>query len=368
MTERCGLDLSEAFFHEVIEPFVASVAPGLRYAAALVGPGSEVLGYDDAISQDHDWAPRAMLFLDPRDEAAIGPTLRLALDHSLPETFAGHHVRIDHADPGAGQPVDHPVAGHRVMVTTLPAWLNGQLGWSDLAWPKVSDWLATPQQRLLEITAGRLFRDDDADFTALRESLAWYPDDVWRYLLACHWQRVAQLEPFVGRTGDVGDNFGSRLIAATLVRDAMRLAFLIGRRYAPYAKWFGTAFRALPLAASLADVLDEVLRAGRWREREAALVSAFEMLGHATNDLGLASLVDPSRRRFHDRPYWVIEAHRFRVSLDHRITDPAVRETIDRIGWVGAVDQFSDSVDLLASPERIAAVVRVASSGPGGSD
>ena len=36
-----------------------------------------------------------------------------------------------------------------------------------------------------------------------------------------------------------------RLTAALLVRDVMRLAFLIERQYAPYAKWFGTGFARL---------------------------------------------------------------------------------------------------------------------------
>ena len=340
-----GLDLSEAFFHEAVEPVVASVARDLRYAAALIGPGSEVLGYDDATSRDHDWAPRALLFL--LDDADAGAILA-ALDDGLPETFAGHRVRIGPSDPGAGDRRSRPGEQHRVAVTTLAGWLGGQLGWSDPASPAVADWLGTSQQRLLEVTAGRVFRDDTGGLTGVRDRLAWYPDDVWRYLLACQWQRVAQLEPFVGRTGDVGDHLGSRLVAASLVRDAMRLAFLIERRYAPYTKWFGTAFSRLPISSTIEPSLTAALGGPTWQDRETAVVTAMVALARATNALGLAAPVDPTPRSFYDRPYRVLDAHRFREALDQRIADPAVRAVIAGRGWVGSVDQWSDSVDLLS--------------------
>jgi hypothetical protein len=40
-----GLDLSEAFFVEAVEPIMRRRFPGLRFAAARIGPGSDVLGF-----------------------------------------------------------------------------------------------------------------------------------------------------------------------------------------------------------------------------------------------------------------------------------------------------------------------------------
>ena len=97
---------------------------------------------------------------------------------------------------------------------------------------------------------------------APRAQLAYYPPDVWRYLLACQWEHIGQEEPFVGRTAEAGDDLGSRLLAAKMARCVMRLAFLLERRYAPYSKWLGTAFSRLETAAGLSAHLAAAL-AGR---------------------------------------------------------------------------------------------------------
>src|SRR4051812_826841 len=62
-----GIALSEGFYREVVAPLLA----GLPHGAALLGDGSEVLGYDDAVSPDHDFGPRVQVFV-PSDED-IGP-------------------------------------------------------------------------------------------------------------------------------------------------------------------------------------------------------------------------------------------------------------------------------------------------------
>ncbi|MEJ7742089.1 MAG: DUF4037 domain-containing protein [Nocardioidaceae bacterium] len=58
----------------------------------------------------------------------------------------------------------------------------------------VLDWLLTPQQRLLGVVAGEVYADDSGTLGELRHALSWYPDQVWRWLLACQWRRPAQEE------------------------------------------------------------------------------------------------------------------------------------------------------------------------------
>lgn len=52
-----GLQLARILFEQAVHPILQNSFPGLRNAAALVGSGSEVLGYDDIMSTDHHWGP-----------------------------------------------------------------------------------------------------------------------------------------------------------------------------------------------------------------------------------------------------------------------------------------------------------------------
>ncbi|RWB93467.1 MAG: DUF4037 domain-containing protein [Mesorhizobium sp.] len=72
---------------------------------------------------------------------------------------------------------------------------------------------------------------------------------------------IAEERAYVGRTRNAGDEIGSRVIAGRMVGNIMRLAMLVERRYAPYPKWFGTAFARLPCAPELRETLEQILSA-----------------------------------------------------------------------------------------------------------
>jgi Domain of unknown function (DUF4037) len=191
---------------------------------------------------------------------------------------------------------------HHVEIASLDDWLRGRLGFNPSEGVPLRARLSTPQQTLLELTAGAAFHDSVGELAAAREALAWYPDQVWLWLLACQWRRIDQEEPFVGRTAEVGDDLGSRVVAARLVRDLMRLSFLLERRYAPYTKWLGSAFAQLESHAEIGAALVQVLAADDYEQREAALVTAVEALAARHNALGLTTQVDVTVRLFHGRP------------------------------------------------------------------
>jgi hypothetical protein len=215
----------------------------------------------------------------------------------------------------------------------------------------VLDWLSVTGQSVLEVTAGPVFTDRTRTLAALRTLLAWYPPDVERYVLAAGWQRLCQSLPIVGRTAEAGDELGSRLLSAGLAGDLLWLAFALSRRWAPYAKWRGTAFRSLPVAVRLGPLLDAAVAARSWRERENALATACEvLLGIQREQVQPApgSAVIP----FFDRPYRTVD-QAVPQGLLAGITDPDVARLPP---MVGSIEQWVHCTDVLSSPGRRAAL------------
>jgi hypothetical protein len=155
----------------------------------------------------------------------------------------------------------------------------------------------------------------------------------------------------MGRAGSAGDQIGSAMIGARLARDVMRLAFLLERRYAPYAKWFGTAFRQLPVAPRLGPPLEAALTARTWQEREAGLTQAYSELAQRHHEEPSLPSVEWKIGSFFGRPFQVILGD-FPAPLLAAIESDEMREVAKRRP-IGSVDQFSDSTDLLEDVVRL---------------
>ena len=324
-----GLELARAFYDEV----VGSLLDGVEHSAALLGTGSDVLGFDTERSTDHAWGPRLQVFVAEQDVARTSA----AIDGGIPDEFRGWATRFGW---------DDVPATHHVVVTSIDEWTHARLGFDPRQPIALESWLSTPQQILLEATAGDVFHDPRGELARMREALAWYPDELWLWLLACQWRRIDQEEPFVGRTAEVGDGLGSRVLCARLVRDAMRLAFLLERRYAPYSKWLGSAFRRLDAYDALGPPLGRVLAAPGHAARETALVESMEALARLHNAAGVTKPLDEAAGHFHDRPFRVLGSGRFVTACLDEVTDERLRS----LPLVGAVDQLADSTDLLSHP------------------
>ena len=197
------------FYQQAICPILEQHFPNLSHAAALVGSGSEVLGFDDLMSTDHHWGARAMLFLHEADHAKVAGKLHERLAHNLPYEFLGYSTHFSEPDPNDNG-VQHPEriqqgpVNHRVEILTLRGFIQQQLGF-DLNQPlEAADWLTFPTQKLRTLTAGAIYHDG-IGLQEIRDRFAWYPHDLWLYLLAAGWARIGQEEHLMGRAGLVGD-------------------------------------------------------------------------------------------------------------------------------------------------------------------
>lgn len=305
-----GIELGRALYAEVVAPRLV----GVRHSAARLGLGSDVLGYDTPRSTDHDWGAR----------------LAVLVDHGEPHPLAGVPAEF------RGWPTE-------VVVVGIGTFLAGQLGFDPRGGITIGDWLVTPQQSLLSVTAGAVYHDGLGELGPVRQALAWYPRDLWLWQLAAQWRRIAQEGHFPGRSAEAGDRLGCGVLVARLVRDVMRLCLLLERRYAPYSKWLGTAFGRLESASSVGPLLTRALTATDWPARQRALVAAYQQVAIRHNQLGLTQPVDPSPRPFHDRPYLVVDADRFADACLAAMTN----RMLASLPPIGAIDQFVDSTDVL---------------------
>jgi hypothetical protein len=274
---------------------------------------------------------------------------------SLPHIFDGFPVDVVEVPDEPGVTLMHlteegPV-NHHVTFLTLRDFLQSRLAY-DIDQPlEAADWLTFPSQQLREITAGAVYHDGVGELTALRACLAWYPHDIWLYLLASGWQRIGQEEHLMPRAGYVGDELGSSIIGSRLVRDIMHMCFLMEKQYAPYPKWFGSAFKQLSCAQDLWPLLWQVQQSPTWQERETALCEGYLFLARMHNALGITRTLPETISRFHNRPFKVIQEDVFVQALLEKITSSEVKRLAQR-RLIGSIDQFSDSTDLRAASWR----------------
>jgi hypothetical protein len=355
MTFIKGLELSRQFYFQAVRPVLEAQFPGLAHSAALIGSGSEVLGFDTEMSSDHHWGPRVMIFIEPSADPQLAPAIDRAMGDYLPLSFLGYPTNFTPPDPQDSgvrllQAVNQGPVAHRVEVFTIGAFFQDYLGVNLEDEMSPAGWLTLQEQRLLSVTRGAVFHDGLAPggLEAARARLDYYPTDVWLYLLAAQWMKISQEEPIVGRCGSVGDEPGSRLVAARLVEALMRLCFLMEKRYAPYSKWFGTAFNHLDCAASFMPLFEGALQAGTWQVRQEALCQAYELAAGMHNRLGITQTLPAQVSSFHGRPFLVIHGEDFARAISNAICDPQVRALPP---FAGSVNQFLDSVDVLDNLE-----------------
>ena len=193
-----GLELSRLFYQEAVKPILDSHFPNLKYSVALIGYGSGVLGFDTDMSSDHHWGPRAMLFLLEADRALYCDAVREVMSYQLPLHFLGFPTNYA---PSSSDPPEHGVLTlrdtnthpicHRVEMYTLRKFFLDYLDFDLDKEIEPADWLTFPEQKLRTLTSGAVYHDG-VGLQRVRDRFAYYPHDVWLYLLAAGWTRIRQ--------------------------------------------------------------------------------------------------------------------------------------------------------------------------------
>lgn len=299
-----GLELSARFYAEhgapLLETEFAHLLPHI--AVGLAGSGSECFGFDDELSQDHDFEPGFCLFLPSEDTVDRRTAFLLERAYSkLPREYMGF----------TRSPLN-PVGGNRHGVIRLADFLEEKTGRADGVLT-VADWFSVPEQSLAEVTNGRLFHDGDGRFTAVRRSLLYLPEDVRRKKLAGHLLNMGQSGQYnFARCVKRGDTAAAQLAVYEFVKSAIHAVFLLNFTYLPYYKWQFCALRTLPLLADLAAPLEYLLTTGCVDDKGAVIEQIAASIVTAVREQGLTTYCGEE-----------LEGHAY--SVNNGVEDPNIR-------------------------------------------
>ncbi len=350
-----GLKLSQIFFEDALKPLLEKYYPLLQYDASLIGPGSEVLGFDDHISSDHHWGPRLQLFLSETDYHSLHQKIDLLLRQKLPYSIQGYSTHWSKPDPNDNmnqflEPTSEGLVNHRVDIFTVNSYLRKVLCIDSTNLTDI-DWLILPEQRLLELTAGKIFHQSLGELPKVRKYFSYYPENVWYFKILSEWDHISEEMAFVGRSAPKGDDLGSRLVATRLVRYIIRLAFILCKTYVPYSKWFGFAFSFLPIATDLQPILLEILTQDNWRKRENLLTEAYLVLLDYQNSLQITPKISVNATQFFSRDQMIINTQKIKNELRKLIIPP-----LDGVRYpIGSVDQFIVDTHILTDAQILQA-------------
>ena len=345
-----GLTLSELFYFEAAKPILESHFPEVPHSAALIGWGSEVLGYDDVQSTDHHWGPRFLLFLSDADHKTYSKAIFDALAENLPYKFRGYSTNFGPPDEGKvrhREEIESGPVNHMIHIETIESFFGWYLGANPNSEITKAEWLTFSEHKLRAVTGGKVFHDD-LGLEAVRQKFSYYPRPIWLYQLATQWGKIAEDEAFIGRTGATGDELGSMIIAARQIKNLMKLCFLMERKYAPYSKWFGRAFSELKCAQELNPSFKAALLASSWQEREKHLSDAYEIVARLHNELQITKPLEPKVSNYFGRPYLTIQAPHFGLAIWEKFVEEASRENMRIKFAIGSVNQFVESTNELS--------------------
>lgn len=244
-----GLDLSRKFYIECGAPMLNeqfdSVLPYL--AVGLVGSGSECLGFDDEVSQDHDFEPAFCIFVP--DEIDSKTCFELERAYSkLPRAFLG----FERSTVNTGR---HGVIRIGDFFKSKTGRRNGELS--------LSDWFSVPEYSLKEATNGEVFFDNYGLFTEIRKRLSYFPEDIRLKKLAGNLFLMGQAGRYnYSRCIERKDSAAAQMAVFEFVKSALSAIFLLNKTYAPYYKWSFRALNELKCLSELSQPLEYLISSG----------------------------------------------------------------------------------------------------------
>lgn len=314
-----GMELCRAYYETYGRAMIHEKFPEYeeRIAVGLVGEGSDCFGYDDGISQDHDWGPRFMMWVSDSVYEEIGKQLQAAYEE-LPQTFLGYTYRTSRQ--GAG----------RRGVQTIRGFYGRLLGMEQLDSirkametenPGLIPYRQMEESALAAAVNGSVFRDDEGIFTQIRRMLADHYPERLRYLriaeAAAHFCQYGQYN--AGRMLGRGDGLSCRMMLGRASEEALKLVYYMEEHFPPHDKWLAEGVRRMDGYGELLRLLEAALES-RGEEACGIMEQVGSLLAHSLYRAGYISDIDS-----------FLEEHVAELLYKSGMADKSVEELADTI-------------------------------------
>lgn len=246
-----GLELAEKFYKEYGEKMIDENFSHIKQylAIGLAGSGSECLGFDDNISQDHDFEAGFCIFIPDEDLVSERDEFLLERAYSkLPKEFMGFEKsRLN------------PVGGNRHGVIRISKFFKDKVG-NEKGNITTDGWFFISEQFFLEATNGKIFCDNFGLMTGIREKLSYLPEDIRLKKLAGNILVMAQSGQYnYKRCIDRQETGAAQLALGEFVNATLKVIFLLNKKYMPYYKWSFRALKDLKTLSELGDQLEYLI-------------------------------------------------------------------------------------------------------------
>jgi hypothetical protein len=301
-----GLELNNGFYHDIVKPLLNKAYPRLQYSASLIGYGSDVMGFDTERSMDHNWGPRLQIFIADHD---LIPEINNYLCLELPFQYKGFSTNF--SDPRYDKTqsmeiTDRKPIRHLIEIMTFEDYLKNRYSINKLNNFSNQEWLTFNDQKLIEITSGKVFYDGLNKLNSTRKELAFYPMDICKLRLAVLWHYISNKEAFIGRSIALNDFIGLKINASRIVNYLIKILFYLEGKYIPYCKWLGTASRNLESFEEVNKVAKDILSENDPGMIEDKLCKMYTLIIEEHNKTDKMPYLNNSIRNYFGRPYKVI--------------------------------------------------------------
>ena len=244
-----------------------------RICLALVGVGSECLGFDDEISEDHDFSSRCQLFLDDSDYKTYKSDLESSLKifckdlESLTSNLKDVNIEI------------MPISNFYKYYTLFE---NG---------PKTeSEYRKVPMDLLCVATNGKVFLDNLGKFSEIRNRLLnFYPEDIRLKKIAFQLNKMAQSGQYnYSRMIKRGDTVAANIAQGEFVKHYLEFVHLLNKKYMPFYKWSYRSACSLEILGNFTQENLKKLSEASIYEKESIIEKICLTVVNTLNELGLS--------------------------------------------------------------------------------